>query len=139
MSQTVTVKKKKPGAQPADRKPKAAPATAAPVGAIDLSDEDEGPQNIPVKFLRDDERWYDAHLPKGTMALALGEEMKGVDMDDPEQMREMVDRFTRLLFNTADADAIFARLDDPNDRLDLVHLRRLVNRIAERGAGLPTT
>lgn len=139
MSQTVIVKKPKSPKAPQDRKPKASPATAsAASNAIDLGDEDEGPQPIPVRFLRDDEVWYDARLPKGTMALALGDEMKGIDMDDPASMREAVNRFTRLLFSKADYDAITARLDDPDDRLDLVHLRRLVNRIAERGAGLPT-
>lgn len=135
MAQTVVTKKK----APQDRKPKASPATAIPANAIDLGEEDEGPQTFPVHFLRDDEVWYDARLPKGTMALALGEEMKSVDMESPAAMREAVEKFTRLLFSRADADAIFARLDDPDDRLDLVHLRRLVNKIAEKGAGLPTT
>lgn len=136
-AQTVTVKKK----SPQDRKPKAAPKPAplTPENGIDLGLDDTGPQTFPVHFLRDDEVWYDAHLPKGTLALALGQEMRNVDMQDIDAMRPLVDRFVRLLFNQEDVDAIAARLDDPDDRLDLVHIRMLINKIAERTGGLPTT
>lgn len=136
-AQTVQVKKK----SPQDRKPKAAPKPAplTPENGIDLGVDDTGPQTFPVHFLRDDEVWYDAHLPKGTLALALGEEMKQIDMTDISAMREAVDKFIRLLFASEDVEAIGKRLDDPDDRLDLVHLRMLINKIAERTGGLPTT
>lgn len=124
---------------PADRKPKSAkPAHSNPL-AIDLGEEDAGPQEFPVRFLKDDDVWYDAHLPKGTLALALGEEINGVDTSDLVGMREMIEKFIRLLFKSADVEAIKARLDDPDDRLDLVHIKVLVNRISQRTGGLPTT
>ena len=133
MAQTVVTKK-----APRDRKPKATSPQANPL-AIDLGEEDHGPQEIPVRFLRDDTKWYNAHLPKGTLALALGREMQEVDQEDLDAMRTMLDRFIRLMFNGDDAEAIGARLDDPDDRLDLVHVRVLINRIAERATSLPTT
>lgn len=147
MPQNVVIKKspaagaKKPAA-PADRKPKAAPkpkSTNPNPNAIDLGLDDEGPQDIPVRFLRDDEVWYNAHLPKGTLALALGQEMQEVDQTDLDEMRRMIDKFTRLLFNGEDQAAIMLRLDDPDDRLDLMHIKVLIQRIAQRTAGLPTT
>ena len=143
MPQTVITKKpaaKKPAPKaPADRKPKAEKPTNPNPNAIDLGLDDAGPQDIPVHFLRDDEVWYDAHLPKGTLALALGQEMQEVDTDDLDAMRTMIDRFIRLLFSAETVEAISARLDDPDDRLDLVHIKMLINRIAARSGGLPTT
>lgn len=136
MAQTVVVKKS--GSKPQDRKPKAEKPRPLSDG-IDLGDEDTGPVEFPVHFLKDDEETYQAHLPKGTLALALGEQMNGVDTEDLSAMREMVDRFIRLLFFSDTVDRLTERLDDPDDRLDLVHFQRLIQRIAERSADLPTT
>lgn len=133
---------KRAPAAPRDRQPKAVkpkPVDHPNPNAIDLSDEDAGPQEIPVKFLKDDDIWYNAHMPKGTLALALGQEMQEMDQSDMDQMKALVSRFVRLLFSQADYDAIMARLDSEDDRLDLVHIKVLINRISARTGGLPTT
>lgn len=136
-AQTVITKRKP--AKPQDHQPKATPKPTVDPNVIDLGLEDEGPQEFPVHFLRDDEQWYNAHLPKGTLALKLGAEMKSVNMEDMDEMRARVDDFIRLLFSSADVEAIKERLDDPDDRLDLIHMRALINKISEKITGLPTT
>lgn len=131
----------KPPKAPADHKPKAEKPKKPKVDpfVIDMGEEDEGPKEYDVHFLRDDEQWYKAHMPKGTMALALGQEMQGIDTEDLDAMRAIIERFLRLLFNEADYLAVLARLDDPDDRLDIVHVRTLVKRVSERVSNLPTT
>lgn len=137
--QTIITKPPK-GAAPQDHKvkaPKPKKPTVDPF-VIDMGEEDTGPQEYDVHFLKDDEQWYKAHVPKGTMALALGQEMQGIDTEDLDAMREIIEKFLRLLFGKDDYEAVLARLDDPDDRLDIIHVRTLVKRVSEKVSNLPT-
>lgn len=124
---------------PQDRAPKKPTGPAANPLAIDLGEDDDGPVEIPVHFLRDDAKWYTAHPIKGTVALALGEQMQNADRKDLPAMKQFLIDFMRLMFTAEDVADITARLDDPADRLDLPHIQKLVFRLVERTGGVPTT
>ena len=137
-AQTVVTKRPRTAA-PQDRKAPAPKGPAANPRAIDLADEDDGPIEIPVHFLRDDKQWYTAHPIKGTVAIALGEQMEQVDREDLAAMRAMLMEFLGLMFPAEVVAELSARLDDPQDRFDLPHIQRLVKRLSEKSTGLPTT
>ena len=129
-AQTVVTKKR--ATAPADRKPKATPAKAAsPI--IDIEDEDEP---IPVRLVGVE---YTAHRPKAMLAIRLGEQIKQVDMEDTEEVVNQFGSFLKLTFGSETSAAIMARLEDADDRLDVIHLLRFVEQITEVVSGRPPT
>jgi hypothetical protein len=120
---------------PQDRQAKAAPATAAPSRVIDIEDETEP---ITVNLIG---QQYTARPPKSMLAIRLGERINSqpIDMDNLGALRDTMSEFMVLMFGTATAEDIMARLEDPDDRLDLPHLQKLVNRIVEVTTGRPPT
>ncbi|QSM01229.1 tail assembly chaperone [Microbacterium phage NoodlelyBoi] len=133
-AQTIVTKKKPAAAAtPTDRKPKATAAKAATTPIIDIEDEDEP---IPVRLVGVD---YTAHRPKAMLAVRLGERIQQVDMEDMDQVVEQFGSFLRLTFGTEVAAAILARLEDEDDRLDVHHLLKFVERITEVVGGRPST
>lgn len=134
-AQTVVTKKKPAAAKaPTDRKPKATPAkAAAPAPIIDIEDEYEP---IPVRLVGVD---YVAHRPKAMLAVRLGERIKQVDMEDMEEVVEQFGSFLKLTFGSEVSAAILARLEDEDDRLDVHHLVKFVERITEVVGGRPST
>lgn len=133
-AQTIVTKKKPAAAAtPTDRKPKATAAKAATTPIIDIEDEDEP---IPVRLVGVD---YTAHRPKAMLAVRLGERIQQVDMEDMDQVVEQFGSFLRLTFGTEVAGAILARLEDEDDRLDVHHLLKFVERITEVVGGRPST
>ncbi|WKW87066.1 tail assembly chaperone [Microbacterium phage Nicole72] len=126
----VTTKRK----APTDRQAKATPAKAAkPAPIIDIEDE-EVP--IPVRLIGKD---YEAHRPKAMLAIRLGERVQNVDLEDTEEAIAAITSFLRLVFDTQTSEAIMARLEDPDDRLDVHHLLTFVDRMTEAVTGRPPT
>lgn len=133
MSQTVITKKSKAKKPQDHQPPKAKASTPAPSGIIDIEDEEEG---IPVRLVGVD---YVAHRPKALMAVRLGEQIKGVDMEDVEAVVDLLSRFLRLMFGSTTTVDIMARLDDEDDRLDVVHLFTLVEKMTAEVSNRPPT
>lgn len=127
----VTTKRK----APQDRQAKAAPKSAANAPIIDIEADDN---DIPVRLVGHD---YIAHKPKAMLAIRLGERVnaQSLDMNDLPALVETMNEFMRLIFGTETGAAIMARLEDPDDKIDLPHLQRLVNRIVEVTTGRPPT
>lgn len=125
----VTTKRK----APQDRQAKAAPAAPAPIIDIDAEDND-----IPVRLVGID---YVAHRPKAMLAIRLGEQINAhTDLTkDMTALVETMGEFMRLIFGTETGASIIERLSDPDDKLDLVHVQKLVNRIVEVTTGRPPT
>lgn len=134
-AQTVVTKRKPAAAKaPADRQPKATPAkAAAPAPIIDIEDESAP---IPVRLVGID---YVAHRPKAMLAIRLGERIQQVDMENTVEVIEQFGSFLKLTFGSETGEAIMARLDDADDRLDVHHLLAFVERITEVVTGRPPT
>lgn len=113
--------------KPADYKAKA--PTKAPI--IDIQDESEP---ISVALVG---KTYVAHMPKSMLAIRLGERISGLDTEDVDAIIDSLSEFMRLIFDAADASAILDRLTEPDDRLDIPHLLRLVDRMTEVVANRP--
>ncbi|QGJ92698.1 tail assembly chaperone [Microbacterium phage Megan] len=128
----VTTRKKAPQDRQAP-KPTKAQAAATPIIDIDSDDTD-----IPVRLVGID---YVAHRPKAMLAIRLGERVnaQSLDMNDLPALIDTMGEFMRLIFGTDTAAAIMARLEDPDDRIDLAHIQRLVNRMVEVTTGRPPT
>ncbi|QBI98117.1 hypothetical protein SEA_FIREMAN_34 [Microbacterium phage Fireman] len=133
-AQTIVTKKKPAAAAtPTDRKPKASAAKAASAPIIDIEDEDEP---IPVRLVGVD---YTAHRPKAMLAVRLGERIQQVNMESIEEVVEQFGSFLRLTFGSETAQAILDRLEDEDDRLDVIHLLKFVERITEVVTNRPPT
>lgn len=75
---------------------------------------------------------YDLIPPKTAMALRLAVEIKQVKDEDPVVMMGLLDRWLDFAFGgKKKADAVRKRLEDPNDRLDVVHLVTLMEKVIE--------
>jgi hypothetical protein len=112
-----------------------AAATAAAARVIDIEDDEEP---ITVNLVG---KQYIAHKPKSMLAIRLGERINVADFstDNLGAVREAMGEFCVLMFGTETASDIMARLEDPDDRLDLPHIQRLVNRMVEVTTGRPPT
>ncbi|AWY05385.1 hypothetical protein HOT42_gp34 [Microbacterium phage Metamorphoo] len=134
-AQTVVTKRKPAAAKaPTDRQPKATTAKAAKAAPIiDIEDESEP---IPVRLVGVD---YVAHRPKAMLAVRLGERIQQVDMENIEEVVEQFGSFLKLTFGSETSAAIMARLEDEDDRLDVIHLLKFVERITEVVTGRPPT
>lgn len=51
--------------------------------------------------------------------------------EDPEKMLDEIHNWLKSIFKTADANKIFARLEDPKDGLDIAHIVELIQRMME--------
>jgi hypothetical protein len=128
-AQTVVLPKK----SPQDRKPPAA-RPPGPTPIIDIEAEDD---DIPVRLVGID---YIAHRPKSMLAIRLGEQINGQDItSDMGALVETMREFVRLMFGSDVADSIMLRLEDADDKLDLPHIQRLVNRMVEVVTNRPPT
>jgi hypothetical protein len=134
-AQTVDLRKGKkasPAASPAPSAPRTAPPGPAPI--IDIDAEEDG---IPVRLVGVD---YIAHRPKSMLAIRLGEQINQKDVTkDLDALVETMREFVRLMFGSEVADGIMARLEDPDDQLDLPHIQRLVNAMVTVVTGRPPT
>lgn len=125
--------------RPTDRQEKAttvaAPAPAPTSRIIDIEDESEP---ITVNLIG---QQYIAYRPKSMLAIRLGERINASPLDTTNlsMLVEAMKEFMVLMFGTVNADLIMERLEDPDDRLDLPHLQRLVNRMVEVTTGRPPT
>jgi len=133
-AQTVVTKRKPAAAKaPTDRQPKATAAKASTAPIIDIEDESEP---IPVRLIGVD---YVAHRPKAMLAVRLGERIQNVDMNDIEEVVNQFGAFLKLTFGSETSQAIMARLEDEDDRLDVHHLLKFVEQITEVVGGRPST
>lgn len=126
MAQTVVTKK-----TAARKAPPAKPAPVTPI--IDIEDEEKP---IPVRLIGVD---YTAHRPKSMLAVRLGQQVQAADPTDPEAVVGHVRSFLALVFGSDETDAIMARLEDPDDRLDVPHLLTFIERMTEVVSGRPPT
>jgi len=131
----VTTRKKAPQDRQA-KKPTAAEAQAQ--AAAPIIDIEADSNDIPVRLVGQD---YIAHRPKAMLAIRLGERVNAasLDMNDLPALVETMNEFMRLIFGTETGALIMARLEDPDDKIDLPHLQQLVNRMVEVTTGRPPT
>lgn len=76
--------------------------------------------------------------PKSTIALALAARAKAAG-DDGEKVRAELDGWVGLAFGKKQAAKVQARLDDPDDDLDLPHIMELMQALAAAATPDPTS
>jgi len=76
--------------------------------------------------------------PKSTVAIALAARAKTAG-EDPEALRAELDNWIDIAFGKKQAAKVKARLDDPDDDLDLEHVMSLMSKLAEAATGDPTS
>jgi hypothetical protein len=92
-----------------------------------------GARLIPVNFVGID---YEAKRPKAIMAIRLGERISNAGEDVEEVIQDLTN-FAELVFGEEIGKEVMARMEDPNDDLDLPHLIQLVTALAEAATDLP--
>lgn len=80
---------------------------------------------------------YLAHPPKTTLAMKLANGMDG--SSDPEFILGRVEEYLVMTFGPKEGKKIRARLDDPDDQLDIPHIMTLMEKITEVSSGTPTS
>lgn len=81
---------------------------------------------------------YEVKSPKTALALRIGVEAKQAG-DDPARMMEAIGTWVRIAFGAKVAPGVMARLDDPDDDLDISHVMKLMDALVERATGNPPT
>lgn len=84
---------------------------------------------------------YNIKPPKASFAIRMAKKSKQFD-DDPALMMETLEGWMRQAFSVkkSDYDAVLARLEDPDDELDVPHIAKLMEAVTERQmGGNPTT
>lgn len=76
--------------------------------------------------------------PKTTVAIALAERVQAAGQDI-KVVREETDLWVNLAFGAKQGKKVIARLDDPEDDLDIPHIMDLMQKLAEAGTENPTT
>ena len=82
---------------------------------------------------------YQVTPPKASLALKIAVQAKQADENDPEQALVPITSWLGQAMGEEQAAAIRARLDDPDDLLDLSHVMKLMEKIIEVGSGNPPT
>lgn len=86
---------------------------------------------------------YTIRAPKGATALALakrfGQKSKGKGSSQIDDTLTALRDWSRSAFGVKTSDEVFARLDDPEDDLDISHLSDLMAKVTEATTGDPTT
>lgn len=81
---------------------------------------------------------YRVYALKGSVGLSLISLQKKGDKD-PEKALKAVDHMIDSLFSKGDRKNIRARLDDPDDFLDISHISELLVKMIEAGVDSPST
>lgn len=82
---------------------------------------------------------YQAKKPKTLAQLALAQTLQGANTSDPKVMQKMTSDYVSMLFNKKDAAAIWKRLEDDEDDLDILHITDLIKAVTEMFSSRPTT
>lgn len=99
-------------------------------------EERKAPKPVPVTLVGVD---YQITPPKAGMAIAAARFRNSTEEKDLAKMTDSFFDWIEQAFGKQ-TDAVFARLEDPNDPLDLPHLQKLQQALMERGAAPnPTT
>lgn len=120
---------------PQDRKPRATTVKVQPKFDIEADDEDE--QLIPIRLVGE---MYDVIAPKASLALRMGLQagLSEMTLEDAQEAINGIYRWIDKAFGER-AQEIHARLDDPDDKLDIKHINRLMVALAEKASSNPTT
>lgn len=116
----------------------------ARMATISIGNEDQQtPDRLKVRLVGVD---YEVRPPKMWAAMRTTQKLQGLatggDDMTPEAVGDAVDAMEAWLrgaVSKADADEIMARLDDPDDQLDLTHIAALIEQVTEASTGDPTT
>lgn len=81
---------------------------------------------------------YQVKPPKSALAMRVAMSAKQAD-DDPMVMVEGLERWTKAAFGEKTSEAVWARMDDPDDDLDIPHLMQLMEALMEITSGNPTS
>lgn len=84
---------------------------------------------------------YNIKPPKASFAIRMAKQAKKFD-DDPSLMLETLEGWMSRAFSVkkGDYEAVLARLDDPEDELDVPHIAQLMEAVTEKQmGGNPTT
>lgn len=81
---------------------------------------------------------YLANPPKAALAVSLLHQVKAAN-NDPDELMKVMHAWLEMTFGTDTADAIMARLQDPNDQIDIPHIAQLMRLLMEKVTGNPTT
>lgn len=76
--------------------------------------------------------------PKASAALKMAIRAKAGD-EDPAEMLAALTEWAQKAFGKATATKVMKRLDDDEDELDLQHMMKLMEGVAELTAGNPTS
>lgn len=107
-----------------------------PVLSIDIDKNEE--DTLPVRLVG---QIYKVSRPKGALALKMASyaSQMGGDEPSPEALQELMSTMDTLITAVFQdqADAVRARLYDPNDRLDMEHVQDLFDKLPEAFTGNP--
>lgn len=101
--------------------------------AIDITSEKR--QGIPVNLVGVK---YAARPPKSMIALRLAQDAQKAG-NDPEASIKALTKWLGMTFGKKDTSSILARLEDPDDDLDINHIAELMEKVTEAVSGNPTT
>lgn len=94
----------------------------------------EAPDLIPVELVG---QKYTVRPIKSSLGLQMAQQFNKKDQK-PEDIAEALDSIIGTLFGK-EKPKIIKRLGDSEDLLDYVHIMELINALAERASGNPTT
>lgn len=86
---------------------------------------------------------YRVFPPKTIQSLLLAQAGRGSKKDgsdsDPMKMYDEVKKWITMAFGRKEAPKVIARMEDPNDELDLDHIMELMEKLMEQSTGNPTS
>jgi hypothetical protein len=92
-------------------------------------------ETIPVELGGKD---YLVKAPKGAMAIVIGKQLQEAD-SDIEKMMEALSSWMLMAFGAKQAAKVEARLQDPDDDLDLPDIMLLIEKLTEAVTANPTS
>lgn len=94
-------------------------------------------EGLPVKLVGQS---YTVRPPKASFAIRLAKQAKSLKQDDPDAAMSVLENWLKQAFAAEDYEAVLARMDDPDDELDIEHIAALMEAVTERQmGGNPTT
>lgn len=81
---------------------------------------------------------YEIMPIKSAIAMELGSKVMGAE-SDPDKFDKTLKDLVAGVFSAKDAKGVMARIKDPQDPLDMLHILTLVEVMLEKTAGNPTT
>lgn len=102
--------------------------------------EAEPREDVQVKLVGTE---YLVKPPKGSTAINMAKQAAEAEKDDSASSSvksfELIEDWINRAFGKNQAKKIHARLNDPDDELDIPHIMQLVNKLSEITTGNPTT